>query len=90
MNNTKARSEFIFNTAASLLEAAGGCEWFDRLPAGPERYQALESLYAAVVAQTGCVRETARRNVAKALRRARYGEMVRRGGVRLGAGRPKQ
>src|SRR3989304_2889936 len=81
-NNTKARSEFIFNTAASFLEGAGWCVWFDALPAGPERYQALESIYAAVIQATGCVRDTAKRNVAKALRRARYGEMIKRGGRR--------
>lgn len=93
--NTKARSEIIFNTAASVLEAAGGCIWFDRLPAGeigqpvpPARWLALEQMYAAVCEQTGCVRETAKRNVAKALRRARYGEIVKRGGPGRGQGAP--
>lgn len=91
-NNTKARSEQIFNTAASVLDAAGGCVWFDNLMTTPdERWQELQRMYAAVVEQAGCHRETAKRNIAKALRRARYGEMVKRGGVRPGPhpGRPK-
>lgn len=94
-NNTKERSGLIFNTAAEVLEAAGGCVWFDKLPANEigqpvplERHQALETMYAAVIERTGCVRETAKRNVAKALRRARYGEMKKRGGVRPGGGAP--
>ena len=91
-NNSKARSELIFNTAASVLEAAGGCVWFDSATLDQdERWRGLQKMYTAVVEQTGCVRETAKRNVAKALRRARYGEIVKRGGVRPGPhpGRPK-
>lgn len=89
-NNTKERSELIFNTAASALEAAGGCIWFDQLPLD-ERYPILNKMYEAVSTATGCHRETAKRNVAKALRRARYGEIVKRGGARPGPhpGRPK-
>lgn len=92
-NNTKARSEQIFNTAASVLEAAGGCIWFDSLMTTPdERRRELYKMYDTVIQQTGCVRETAKRNVAKALRRARYGEIVKRGGARPGPhpGRPKK
>jgi len=91
-NNTKERSEQIFNTAASVLEAAGGCVWFDSLMTTPdERWQQLQKMYTAVVEQAGCHRETAKRNIAKALRRARHGEMVKRGGPRPGPhpGRPK-
>jgi hypothetical protein len=88
-NNTKARTEQIFNTAASVLEAAGGCVWFDDLMTTPAaRWQELQKMYAAVIAATGCHRDTAKRHVAKALRRARYGEMVKHGGTRPGAGAP--
>jgi hypothetical protein len=86
VNNTKARSELIFNTAVSALEAAGGCEVIDRLPIGQARTLAYEALYRQVIEATSCHRETAKRNVAKALRRARYGEIIKRGGLREPAG----
>lgn len=87
--NTKARSEQIFNTAVSVLEAAGGCVKIDQLSL-EDRWPVLNEMYESVMAQTGCVRETAKRNIAKALRRARYGEIVKRGGARPGPhpGRP--
>jgi len=90
-NNTKTRSEQIFQAALIVLENAGGFSQVDDLPQ-PERYIILQNMYQEVVSVTGCVRETARRNVAKALRRARYGEVVRRGGARPGPhpGRPKK
>jgi hypothetical protein len=88
--NSKPRSEFIFNTAVSVLEAAGGHARIDSLT-GEDRRQRIEVMYASVIEQTGCVRETAKRNVAKALRRARYGEVIRRGGARFPAGgRPRK
>lgn len=89
-NNTKARSEQIFNTATSVLEAAGGCTTFDQLSL-EDRWPVLDGMYKSVIELTGCHRETAKRNIAKALRRARYGEIVKRGGARPGPhpGRPK-
>lgn len=91
-SNSKERSELIFNAAVSAVQAAGGHEVIDQLPAGQPRHQAYEVLYQQVMTATGCVRETAKRNVAKALRRARYGEIIRRGGLREPAGGrpPKQ
>lgn len=88
-SNTKVRSEFIFNTAASVLEAAGRCTAIDELSL-EERWPILDEMYKSVMSQTGCVRETAKRNIAKALRRSRYGEMQKRGGARPGPhpGRP--
>ena len=88
--NTKERSEQIFNTAASVLEAAGGPAKVDPLSL-EDRWPILNEMYHSVMDQTGCHRETAKRNIAKALRRARYGEMVKRGGARPGPhpGRPK-
>lgn len=87
--NTKARSEQIFNTAVSVLETAGGPVSIDQLSL-EDRWPILDEMYKSVVAQTGCHRETAKRNIAKALRRARYGEVVKRGGARPGPhpGRP--
>lgn len=88
-NNTKAQSGLIFKTAASILEAAGGHPKIDALDL-ESRYPILNGMYADLMAQTGCVRETAKRNIAKALRKARYGTMVQRGGARPGAGRPRK
>lgn len=89
MTNTKARSLEIYTAAASALEAVGGVVKVDQTPE-PERYPVLRQMADAVVSQTGCTPEAARRNVAKALRRARYGVMQERwGGKRPGAGWPK-
>lgn len=88
-HNTKARSLEIFTAAASTLEAVGGVVKVDETPE-LERYSTLRQMADAVVLQTGCTLEAARRNVAKAMRRARYGVMQERwGGTRPGAGRPK-
>ena len=89
-NNTKARHEEIYTAACSALEQVGGVVAVDQLDQ-LERLPILRSLYKTVVSETNCHIDTAKKNVAKALRRARYGEMVKRGwgGNRPGAGRPK-
>lgn len=87
--NTKQRHEEIFAAAQAQLQQAGGVEAIDNLD-NPERLAALRQMYKAVEAETSCHYETAKSNVAKALRRARYGVMQKRwGGKRPGAGRPK-
>lgn len=87
--NTKARSQQIFTAAASTLEAVGGVVKVDQTPE-LERWALLRQMGETVAAETGCTIESARRNVAKAMRRARYGVMQDRwGGTRPGAGRPK-
>jgi len=87
--NTKARSQEIYAAAASALEAVGGVVKVDQAPE-MERYLVLRQMADIVVSQTGCTLESARRNVAKAMRKARYGVMQERwGGTRPGAGRPK-
>jgi hypothetical protein len=88
MPNTKARHEEIYTAACSALEQAGGVVKIDQLPE-LERYPILRQMADTVVAETGCTPEAARRNVAKAMRRARCGVMQERwGGTRPGAGRP--
>lgn len=89
-NNTKSRHQEIYTAACSALEQVGGVVKVDQLPES-ERIITLRSLYKAVVDSSGCHIDTAKKNVAKAMRKARYGEMVKRwGGKRPGAGRPKQ
>jgi len=89
-NNTKSRSDEIFTTAASILEAAGGHTKIDTLSL-EERWTELDKMYRQLMEATGCVRETAKRNIAKALRRARYGTMAKRGGLRNPpGGRPRK
>jgi hypothetical protein len=89
-NNTKARSLEIYTAACSALEQVGGVVKFDQLDQ-IERLPVLRSLYKTVADSTNCHIDTAKKNIAKALRKARYGEMVKRGwgGNRPGAGRPK-
>jgi hypothetical protein len=88
MNNTKLRHQQILAAAATAIQTAGGVKAIDGLPQ-TERLAALRDLYRQVVSATGCHPDTAKRNVAKALRRTRYGAMrARWGGQRLGAGRP--
>jgi hypothetical protein len=87
--NSKARSQQIFIAAASKVEAVGGVVKVDQTPESDRRIL-LRRMTETVVADTGCTMESARRNVAKAMRRARYGVMQERwGGTRPGAGRPK-
>ena len=89
MPNTKTRHEEIYTVAVSALETVGGVVAVDQLDQR-ERLYALRKLYVQVAWETMCHMDTAKKNVAKALRRARYGEMQKRwGGERPGAGRPK-
>ena len=90
MSNTKSRHEEIYTAACSALEQVGGVVKVDQTPES-ERYTVLRQMADAVVSQTGCTPEAARRNVAKAMRSSRYGVMQERwGGSRPGPhpGRP--
>lgn len=87
--NTKSRHEQIYAAAQAELAKAGGVEAVDELQ-NPERLETLRRMYKAVEQATNCHYDTAKRNVAKALRRGRYGVMQARwGGERPGSGRPK-
>lgn len=86
--NTKQRHQEILAAAAAEIEQRGGVEAIDNLEQ-QERLATLRAMYKAVETATGCHYDTAKRNVAKALRRARHGVMLARwGGKRPGAGRP--
>lgn len=69
--NTKARHREIYNAAALALEEAGGIKVIDGLVADKRVFE-LRRMALDVASATRCHRETARRNVAKAMRRARY------------------
>lgn len=87
--NTKARHQEIYTAAVSALETVGGVIAIDQLEQ-LERLAILRKLYKTVVDSTNCHIDTAKKNVAKAMRRARYGEMQKHwGGERPGAGYPK-
>lgn len=95
--NTRTRHEEIYAAAVSALETAGGVVAVDQLDQ-LERLPVLRKLYKQVTDETNCHIDTAKKNVAKAMRKARYGEMKkshpelvegRWGGERPGAGRPK-
>ncbi|MHC4195612.1 MAG: hypothetical protein ACYSQZ_06680 [Planctomycetota bacterium] len=99
--NTKERHLEILGTCHQVIKMAGGVEKIDALNQD-ERPSALLKLAKAVEEQTGCHRTTAKNNVARALRRARYKIMKAReveelidlieeaewGGKRPGAGPP--
>ncbi len=88
MTNTKARHLEIYNASVKVLTEAGGVEAIDALPQ-PERVPNLRRMAKKVVDLTDCHIDSAKRNVAKALRRARYGIMKEAwGGSRPGSGRP--
>lgn len=77
MKNTKQRHLEIYTAAVSTLEAAGGVEAIDRLDQ-VERPVKLRELYRQVVEATSCHYDTAKRNIAKACRRARFQNMQQR------------
>jgi hypothetical protein len=90
MTNTKARHKEIYAAAAEVLQSVGGVEEIDAL-AQEKRILKLRHLTKAVAAKTNCTRDTARRNIAKAMHRARFGIMQDRwGGSRVSdrLGRP--
>lgn len=86
--NTKARSQEIYTAACSALEQVGGVSEVDKIPSY-DRGPILRKLYGMVVETTGCHYDTAKRNVAKALRKGRFAEIQKWGGTRPGAGYPK-
>lgn len=79
MNNTKERSSELAAIAAEILTASGA-DITDSVSIAP--------MVETMTARTGCHTDTARRHLARAVRRAR-GELVkaRWGGARDGAGR---
>lgn len=86
-NNTKKRHQQILAVAHEAIKAAGGVEVIDEMD-NDERKAKLRELKISVASETGCTIDTARRNVAKAMRQDRDGvEPDRRGGWR-GGGRP--
>jgi hypothetical protein len=90
MTNTKARHEEIYLAAAEALQNAGGVQTIDTL-SEKERMSKWHQMKIETVNKTGCHIDTARRNIAKAMRRARFGIMQDRwGGPRVSdkQGRP--
>jgi hypothetical protein len=71
VTNTRARHIEILDAAARVVEEAGGAEQIDALDQ-EKRRPALLGMAKAVKEQTQCHISTAKRNIAKALRRARY------------------
>jgi hypothetical protein len=88
--NTKKRHHEIYSAAVDVINAAGGVEVIDNLPQH-DRLSLLRQLAQQVREETVCHADTAKRNLAKAMRRARYDVMVKQwGGKRPGSGRPKK
>lgn len=88
MPNTKARHQEIYNEAVKVLKTFGGVETVDAL-SQEARIPQLRKMAREVKETTNCHIDSAKRNIAKAMRRARYGIMQERwGGKRPGAGRP--
>lgn len=81
--NTRTRHEEIYNASVEVLTEAGGVEAIDALPQ-LERVPNLRLMAKEVVKITDCHIDSAKRNIAKALRRARYGIMqqAKWGGLR--------
>lgn len=90
MTNTKARHEEILSVAVEVLDAAGGVEAIDAL-SQDKRTPKLRKLAKMVVKETACHVSSAKKNIAKAMSRARYGIMQEQwGGKRTPVGgRPK-
>lgn len=89
MKNTKAIHQEILTTAKNAIADAGGVEAIDGLPLIERGYE-LRKLYVIVSRDADCHIDTAKRNVAKALRLAR-GEIVKaRWGGNRGGGRPRK
>jgi hypothetical protein len=104
VTNTRARHIEILNAAARAVEEAGGVLEIGALDQEAHRAAFLE-LAKCVASETGCHITTAKKNVAQALRQARYKIVKERaaegliglieeaeaewGGQRPGAGPPK-
>lgn len=88
--NTKQRHEEIYAACTKILAKVGGVSLVDSLQQ-EERIALLRGMANNVAKTTDCHISTAKRNVAKALRRARY-DIIKQswGGHRPGAGRPKK
>ena len=92
MKNTKARHQEILTAAVQTLETFGGVEAIDAL-SQKERIPILRKMGKMVRELTGCTIPPARGNIAKAMRKARFGIMQERdpdrwGGARPNTGRP--
>jgi hypothetical protein len=74
MTNTKARHLEIYKAAVKIVEKSGGVEMIDALPK-KQRVLKLRDMALAVTGATSCTRETARRNIAKAMSQARFAVM---------------
>ncbi len=99
MTNTKERHLEILAAADEAIEVAGGVEAIDALPQD-KRLLKLRQLAQKVGIESNCHIDTARKNVAKSMRRARFAVMQKRtychdkqeeerdnwGGARLGTG----
>lgn len=79
MANTKARHKEIYNEATRVLEIFGGVKTVDAL-SPEERIPQLCKMAGMVKELTSCHIDSARRNIAKAMRRARFGIMKDRWG----------
>jgi len=95
MINTKKRHLEIYNSAVRVMEIFGGIETIDAL-SQEERIPQLRKMARMVKELSDCHNDSAKRNIAKAMRRARYGIMKDKkkdkdwGGKRPGAGRPSK
>jgi hypothetical protein len=71
MANTKARHQEILTAAAEAIDRFGGVEAIDAL-LPDQRKLKLRLLKVEISSKTHCTADTARRNIAKALQRARH------------------
>jgi hypothetical protein len=85
--NTKKRHQEILNAAERVLQDFGGIEVIDGMPQ-EERKLTLRLMVVNVGGAANCHLDTARRNVVKALRRARHplNDLGRWGGARENTG----
>ncbi|MHC4489892.1 MAG: hypothetical protein ACYSW7_12095 [Planctomycetota bacterium] len=74
MTNTKARHQEIYTAATKALENAGGVREIDNL-SQDKRKAVLFSMATSVIATANTTRDTARRNIAKAMHCARFAIM---------------
>ncbi len=90
MANTKARHEEIYTAANKVIDEFGSVEQIELLPL-EERSVLFRKMAREVVMLTNCHITSAKSNIAKAIRRARYGMIKGKwGGTRPGSGRPPE
>lgn len=89
--NTKERHLEIYDAAVEILAEVGGVTLVDSLPQD-ERIPLLRGMAKKVTELTSCHINSAKRNVTKAMRRARYNiaKESNWGGKRPGSGRPSE